>query len=87
MNYKLPWFYELVVWPQNHPQLFGVIVTVWSVLWAFTVWDCMSKLASRGVDRLCWLVCIVAVPVLGIILYWLYATDEGRPKRDIITGL
>jgi len=59
--------------------VFLLSVTTWAI------WNCMTRLT--GIDRLTWLVALIAMPVYGLILFLFKGIDEGKGKYKTLDDL
>jgi hypothetical protein len=58
---------SLVIWEITHPTLSTTLFVAYALIWAFLLFDCLS--GELGVDRLTWVIVIIAVPVIGPAFY------------------
>jgi hypothetical protein len=50
------------------------------VLWLWTLVDCLNNEPSHGSDKVCWVLVILFLPIIGAILY-LFVRRRSRTKN------
>lgn len=58
---------------------------VWLVATFWAAWNCLTTL--KGINRLTWLVAILAMPIVGLICYLMHGADEGKRRFKTIDEL
>jgi hypothetical protein len=53
-----------------------------AIFWFWIVYDCLTKEASEGNDKVAWLLFILLVPIIGALVYYLVR----RPERIKTVG-
>jgi hypothetical protein len=53
-----------------------------AIFWVWVLYDCLTKEASEGNDKVAWLLFILMVPIVGALVYYLVR----RPERIKTVG-
>jgi hypothetical protein len=59
---------DIMMWFLLHPLAAWIVVLGIISVWMYSIWHCLRN--QHGIDRLTWLVVILAVPVFGVVFYW-----------------
>lgn len=71
---------ELLQWIMNHPKTIETMIGAYCVAWVFLLWNCLQS--EEGIERLTWLVALVAVPLFGPIFYVIDLMQRERSLQN-----
>lgn len=58
-----------------------ILAVLWALVVLVTAWQCLMK--QKGIDRLTWLVAILALPLVGVIAYYWKGEGEGTMRQSL----
>jgi cytosine/uracil/thiamine/allantoin permease len=75
-------YYSTAMWIAAHPTAVLIIACGYLLFYLFSIWTCLTQ--TEGIDRLTWLCLILAVPIFGIIFFWLLFNKSDDKFSDLL---